>query len=73
MQCVILEEQTCFLQSRLICENSIIVQEAVHSSHSSGKRYMIIKLNMENAFGRVRYNFLFTVMKKFGFAEKFIL
>jgi hypothetical protein len=33
---------------------------------------MIIKLDLANAFDRVRHDFLFQVMRKMGFAEKFI-
>jgi hypothetical protein len=33
---------------------------------------MIIKLDLENAFDRVRHNFLFKVMENFGFAPSFI-
>jgi hypothetical protein len=33
---------------------------------------MIIKLDLANAFDRVRHNFLFTVMENFGFAPAFI-
>ena len=33
---------------------------------------MIIKLDLANAFDRVRYDFLFAVMSKFGFSPAFI-
>jgi hypothetical protein len=33
---------------------------------------MIIKLDLANAFDRVRHNFLFKVMENFGFAPTFI-
>jgi len=33
---------------------------------------MIIKLYMENAFDRVRHEFLFKVMQKMGFSSSFI-
>ena len=33
---------------------------------------MVIKLDLENAFDRVRHDFLFTVMEKLGFSKAFI-
>jgi hypothetical protein len=48
------------------------VHEDILSSHEEGEKGMIIKLDMENAFDRVRHDFLFQVMKKFGFSEDFI-
>ena len=33
---------------------------------------MVIKLDLANAFDRVRHDFLFAVMEKFGFSHAFI-
>jgi hypothetical protein len=33
---------------------------------------MIIKINMANAFDRVRHNFMFAILRKFGFSREFI-
>ena len=33
---------------------------------------MAIKLDMENAFDRVNHFFLFEVMSRFGFSERFV-
>ena len=33
---------------------------------------MVIKLDLANAFDRVRHEFLFEVMRKFGFDSKFV-
>ena len=33
---------------------------------------MVIKLDLANAFDRVRHDFLFAVMGKFGFSKDFI-
>jgi len=33
---------------------------------------MVVKLDMENAFDRVRYSFPFSIMNKFGFSNPFI-
>jgi hypothetical protein len=48
------------------------VQEALHSSIRRKDKGMIIKLDLANAFDRVRHNFLFKVMENFGFAPVFV-
>jgi hypothetical protein len=53
-------------------DNFILVQEEIHANSSREESGMAIKLNMTNAFDRVEYNFLFKVMKKFGFSQNFI-
>jgi hypothetical protein len=53
-------------------DNIILVQEAIHSSIRRKDKGMIIKLDLANAFDRVRHNFLFQVMGKLGFTSPFI-
>jgi hypothetical protein len=53
---------------RQIWDNFILVQEAIHASNSRGELGMEIKLDMANYFDRVEHNFLFKVMKIFGFS-----
>jgi hypothetical protein len=53
-------------------DNIILVQEAIHSSRDRGDQGMIIKIDMANAFDRVRHSFLLAVLKKFGFSPGFI-
>ena len=55
------------MQNRQILDNVILVQEALHSSKESEERGIVIKLDMANAFDRVRHAFLFAVMEKMGF------
>jgi hypothetical protein len=60
------------VKKRQILDNIILVQEALHSSKTWGEKGMIIKLNMANAFDRVRHSFLLEVVKTFGFQENFL-
>jgi predicted aminopeptidase len=55
----------------LIDENIITIQE-VHGIQVSGERRMVIKLDMVNAFDKVRHKFIFLVREKFGFSTHFI-
>jgi hypothetical protein len=65
---IISNNQGGFIQKRQIVDNIILVQEAIHSSKARKEKCMIIKMDMANAFDRVRHSFLFEVMRKFGFS-----
>eukprot|EP00253_Pinus_taeda_P022251 PITA_22251 len=58
--------------NRQIVDDIILVQEAIHSSLQRKEKGMVVKLDLANAFDRVRHNFLFEVMHKFGFGQEFI-
>ena len=60
---IIPENQGGFIKGRNIGDNIILVQEAIHSSQSRKEKGMIIKLDLENAFDRVRHSFMFQVMQ----------
>jgi hypothetical protein len=65
-------EQGGFLSGQQINENIIIIQEAVHSSSQAKEKGLVIKLDMANAFNKVRHSFLHKVLAKFGFHSHFI-
>jgi hypothetical protein len=69
---IVPENQGGFVQGRHIADNIILVQEAIHSSVLRKEKGMVIKLDLANAFDRVRHAFLFEVMNKFGFDLHFI-
>ena len=66
------ENQGGFVKGRKIWDNIILVQEAIHSSLKNGYKGMVVKLDLANAFNRVRHSFLFQVMRRYGFASDFI-
>ena len=66
------ENQGGFIKGRNISDNIILVQEAIHSSTARKDKGMVVKLDLANAFDRVRHEFLFQVMNRFGFAPEFI-
>lgn len=53
-------------------DNFALVQEAIHSSLHRNERGMVVKLDLANAFDRVRHSFLFNFLSKFGFGVSFI-
>jgi hypothetical protein len=61
---IIPENQGGFIKGRQILDNIVLVQEAIHSSCQRKEKGMIIKLDLANAFDRVRHDFLFKVMEK---------
>ena len=69
---IIPENQGGFIQGRHIQDNIILVQEVIHSSCQRNEKGMIVKLDLANAFDRVRLNFLFAVMHKMGFHPQLI-
>jgi len=69
---IILENQGGFVKGREIINNIILVQEALHSSILHREKGMVVKLDLANAFDRVRHNFLLEVMTSFGIDPMFI-
>ena len=68
---VIPENQGGFIKGRKIQDNILLVQEAIHTSCQSKEEGMVIKLDLANAFDRVRHDYLLLVMKKMGFSAHF--
>jgi hypothetical protein len=60
------------MENKKIVDNIILVQESIYNSWTNKEKGMVVKLDMKNAFVRVRHSFLYEVLKKFGFNEAFI-
>ena len=61
-----------FVKGRHILDNAIQVQEAMQSNFQRKENGMIIKLDIENEFDRVKLSFLYSVLRSFGFSPAFI-
>eukprot|EP00253_Pinus_taeda_P020349 PITA_20349 len=72
LQKLISPAQRGFVKGRHILDNVILVQEALHSSHSCKEQGMLIKPDMCNAFDRVNRSYLYMVLSSFGFSHDFI-
>jgi hypothetical protein len=68
---LISENQTGFLRDKQITDNIILVQESIHSCKKTKTLGMVVKLDMENAFDKVKQSFLFSVLRAYGFSENF--
>ena len=69
---LIVDSQGGFVVARQILDNIIIVLESIHSSVERKLQVMAIKLDMENPFDRVNHFFLFDIMSKLGFSQRFV-
>jgi hypothetical protein len=55
---VISKDQTRFIEGRNILEGVVVLHEVLHELKSSRKRGLILKLDFEKAYDRVRWSFL---------------
>ncbi|CAN1806454.1 Transposon TX1 uncharacterized 149 kDa protein [Linum perenne] len=72
---IISPTQNGFVQGRAIADNMLIAHEIMHfmAGRTSGKtKYMALKLDMEKAYDRIEWPFLFTTMRMMGFGELWI-
>lgn len=69
---LISENQGGFLANKQIIDSILLVQESVHSSQNKNEKGFILKLDMANAFDRVRHSFLLAALKKMEFDDFFL-
>ena len=61
-----------FVKGRHLIDNVIQVQDTIHSSSQRKEKGMLIKLDMQNGFDRVKIPFLYDVLLTFGFSVEFV-
>ncbi|KAK7840574.1 transposon tx1 uncharacterized 149 kda protein [Quercus suber] len=72
---VISENQSAFQAGRVITDNILMAFETLHyMKHSQSGRsgFMALKLDMSKAYDRVEWKYLELVMKRMGFADKWV-
>lgn len=69
---IISEVQTAFLSGRHIIDGVLIANEVVDWWKRSKKKGIILKLDFEKAYDSVNWEFLYSIMKNFGFGEKWV-
>ena len=66
--------QSSFIPGRVSTDNIVIVQEAVHSMQrkKGRKGWMLLKLDLEKAYDRIRWDFLEDTLISAGFSDKWV-
>jgi len=69
---VVSPTQSAFLKGRNILEGVAILHETVHELHQKKQNGIILKLDFEKAYDKVRWPFLFQSLRMKGFSYKWI-
>ena len=66
--------QSSFIPGRLSADNIVVVQEAVHSmkKKQGRKGWMLLKLDLEKAYDRLRWDFLEDTLRAAGLSENWV-
>jgi len=69
---VVSPSQTTFMRGRNILEGVVILHETVHEMHRKKQSGVILKLDFEKAYDKVRWPFLFQTLRMKGFSPRWI-
>ncbi|KAL9687816.1 hypothetical protein QQ045_032223 [Rhodiola kirilowii] len=72
---IISQNQSAFIQGRLITDNILVAHEISHFIQGRSKQksgYLSLKLDLSKAYDRVEWRFIEKMMLKMGFAEDWI-
>ncbi|XP_019227829.1 PREDICTED: uncharacterized protein LOC109209105 [Nicotiana attenuata] len=64
--------QTGFIKGRSITENIMMTQDMVHNITNSTHGNVVLKVDMAKAYDRVSWEYLYNIMRHFGFNETWI-
>lgn len=64
--------QTAFIPGRFILEGCVILHEVLHEMRTKAQKGVILKIDFKKAYDRVSWDFLFEVLSRKGFPEKWI-
>jgi hypothetical protein len=69
---IIKPTQTAFMRGRNILEGVIILHETIHELHWEKQNGVILKIDFEKAYDKVKWSFLFQTLKMKCFSTKWI-
>lgn len=69
---IIHPDQTCSVKSRSIFDNIHLLRNIIDYVNQKDIPCIFLNLDQEKAFDRVSYDYLFSVLERFGFKENFI-
>jgi hypothetical protein len=61
---------TAFMPGRNILDGVAILHETVHELHSKKLNGVILKINFEKAYDKVKWSFLQQILRMKGFSDK---
>jgi len=64
--------QTAFMRGRNILERVVILHEIIHELHRKNQSGVILKIDFEKAYDKVKWNFLLQSLRMKGFSSKWI-
>jgi hypothetical protein len=67
---VVRPSQTAFMQGRNILDGVVVLHEAVHELHLKKLNWVILKLDFEKAYDKVKWSFLQQTLRMKGFSEE---
>ncbi|GMQ06217.1 hypothetical protein CsSME_00050882 [Camellia sinensis var. sinensis] len=75
LSCMISSSQNAFVPGRIITDNILLAHEMFHLIKTRKKEHksvFAVKLDMNKAYDRVRWDFLLMVIRRFGFSERWV-
>lgn len=67
------ERQFAFVGGRSMLERVIVANEVVHEAKRKKKPTLIFKVDYEKAYDSIKRSFLFYMLKRMGFNERWIM
>jgi hypothetical protein len=67
---VVSPTQSAFMPGRNIMEGVIILHETIHELHTKKRNSVIVKIDFENAYDKVKWSFLQQTLRMKGFSPK---
>ena len=62
--------QNAFVEGRQILDASLIAKEIIDTMTKKREKGILCQLDIEKAYDRISWNFLFMVLQEMGFARK---
>ena len=69
---IISPTQTAFMRGRNVLEGVVILHETIHELHRKNQSGVILKIDFEKAYDKVKWNFLLQSLRMKGFSSKWI-
>ena len=69
-QTVVSPTQTAFMPDRNIMEGVVILHETIHELHTKKKNGVILKIDFEKAYNKIKWSFLQQTLRMKGFSPK---